>query len=260
MKPWFNALKLPKMRVAGLLGCSRFLIRRPLLKVPSLLIQLVVVGFTFTVLSGEHDRSQNGGTITNASLLSVIRTIDDRHPAYIQWSDRGSVISLTVPPHYCDDATLSILPELHALQELFLFGGDPAHIVTSNGVSALTTLTNLSRLQLACFWDLRAGVISEVSRFKSLRRLMLLAADAPAEEYGCLTNLTQLEAVRITYAPRFGDRQLAYLTNLTHLGSVQLYKTAVTDSWRSILQQAPSLRSIEIGPSGKDSLRRGDEK
>lgn len=71
----------------------------------------------------------------------------------------------------------------------------------------------------------------------------------PASEYNSITNLQDLVELHVAYCTNFTDQQLALITNLPNLRSIELRADALSSQATNILSGMGTLTNVVIKPS-----------
>jgi len=175
-------------------------------------------------------------------LLAAIQS--EGVPQYLVRNSRGDAVSVTLHGDLATDENLSVLSRMPSIEHVSVQG--EGRRITAGGIATLGRLPAVRSLTLACGGTLQEGVLLEVCRLRSLRRLELVAACPPRDEYRALTNLTNLLELRVGRCQNFGVAELHGVTNLTGLMTLDLEWDGFTLQQTNVLARLPNLTNIVI--------------
>jgi hypothetical protein len=73
-------------------------------------------------------------------------------------------------------------------------------------------------------------------------------------EYSSLTNMQQLQELRIVEAPHFGDKEALYLPKIPNLKRLTLAETSVSDSWLQVARASKTLTNVTVRARDRNEL------
>ncbi|HZQ47252.1 MAG TPA: hypothetical protein VFC07_09600 [Verrucomicrobiae bacterium] len=212
-------------------------------------ILAIVQAGTMAVLMVASASCQNSQTPgTNAQAKAFLDQLELKSPPYWQSDTKGNLIKVWLSWKEANDTNLALLSTVGSIQELGMrpqrhgLGG-----LTREGFSSLKQLTNLTKLNVGCIFEMPPGMFEEICQLKGLRSLTLYGAFPPKKaEYENLKRLTNLEELRMSYCANFGGQELGWLTNLTHLKSLELPVYSGSKADTNVLSCLKNLTNLDV--------------
>jgi hypothetical protein len=192
--------------------------------------------------------SPSAGRFDPTDVDVLIRRIEAEHPEDIGRDVSGDVTSVVLRQGWASNSNLVLISTIGSVRSV---GLEPTRKAepTQEGIAALSGLTNLVDLQLACSWTLQEGVFRAACNLKHLRQLSLSAACPPTAEYNYITNLHSLTQLKVFYCTNFADEQLALVTNLPNLTRLELRGDAFSNQASNMISGMKSLTNVVIKPT-----------
>lgn len=211
-------------------------------------VSRLCVVFAVIALQALLADAQTGGFPRPAvSAEELVGRLEVAHPEDLGKDPDGRVISVLLRQGWASDQHLALVSSVGSIQSIALeptFRVRPSRV----GIAALSRLTNLSSLNLACSGYLPEDVFRTACSLKQLQRLSLVAAYPPVAEYNCITNLTNLTQLRITHCTNFADAQVTLLTNLVKLRILELAADGISDQGTNVLSSMAKLTNVIFKP------------
>lgn len=216
-------------------------------------VLLAVLGITFLVRGAPAaDPSQNTIALpTEAQILAFVKAAEADKVAEVVHDSRGEISSVTLRRGNATDQGLVYASRLRSLRSLTIHGRLLPTDYKEHTAACLRNLTNLVTLKVLCTGPLQPGFFRELCTLRNLRELQLTDAPPPRDEYSYMTGLMRLEKLGIASCTNFGNKELAGVTNLPNLRSLQLVGNAVTQDGTNVLGGMKRLTDVVfIGSDG----------
>jgi len=186
--------------------------------------------------------------ITVSNVTALLQRVQAANPFDLETNSTGRILSVTLRQDLATDDTLTLITNLGSLRRLVIMPNRRGNL-TTRGISALSSLTNLVSLHLSCSGNLPEGVFREICNLTQIRCLALYGARPPESEYSGITNLQNLVQLNVTYCTNFGDRQLSLITNLPNLRSIEVWADALSAHATNLLARMNTLTNIATKPN-----------
>ena len=223
-------------------------------------ILFVIALVIATKLTAQESNRRVDVPLVITNVVQLVKELQASHPKDLLKDSAGRVYQVTLCSRWANDHNLKLLGNLDSLRGLMIvsgnyeggatndFGGHDFEILTEQGFAALGRNTNLISLDLHCAVHLPKNIFREVCSLIQLSELRVVASPPPAAEYSCITNLQNLEVLRLAWCPNFTDQELSYITNLTKLKSLTLQFNGLSKGPTNILRDMPSLTNVVFMP------------
>jgi hypothetical protein len=202
-------------------------------------------------LSAQQAGPAVGASIAATNLAMLLHLIEAAHAEDIERDRLGKLGFVRLRQGWANDRNVTLVSAADSLRRLTL---EPTHAVqpTQIGIAALTNLSNLVTLHVACSGPMEDGVFRAICNLNHLRTLRLTAAyPLRPSEYNSITNLQDLAELHVTYCTNFGDTQLALITNLPRLRSLELRADALSRQATNLLSGMRALTNVVVKPTGR---------
>ena len=211
--------------------------------------QIPVIVLTFVLLI-QHVTNGEGGTNGEYRAgMEIVSRISHEYPGIVSNNTSGLVVSLDIPSRYADDKSLRLISKIESIRNLKLFGKIGSGIAptfTSQGISYLRNMRNLTNLGFACFspMELPPEIMRNAANITQLQKVILYHAQPPAEEYHFITNMINLKSLEVIDCTKFGDEELWFVSNLPSLTGLTLIYTGVSSSGSNALNSMASITNF----------------
>jgi hypothetical protein len=210
-------------------------------------VLLAVVASLPRTVSGEGGPAA-GAPVVPANVGALLQELRAANPEDVERDSAGNVVSVALRQGWASDHNLTLLSTVDTLHRLVLVPSRRVEL-TEHGLTSLARLTNLVSLYLNCSGALRADVFRAACGLKRLRCLGLYGACPPVGEYNSITNLQDLAELHVAYCTNFTDQQLALVTNLPNLRTIELKADGLSGQATNIASRMRTLTNIVIKPS-----------
>jgi len=201
--------------------------------------------------------SQSNDNEYTAALKLLDQMAADEDNAQLTRDSGGALTELHISHKFKTDQSFRLISQIRSITNLVIAWSNVPETLTPTGIGYLGGMSNLANLRFVCHAKgLSPGILESVSRLSKLRELWLYYADAPAEDYAFLKNMTNLTSLKLDACRHFGNQELQVVTNLTSLTNFVLRYTQVTESGTNILRHLPSLTHVEFVPSATIPAKR----
>jgi len=178
-------------------------------------------------------RSVNSHTQTSSKFATIAVT-------------NGVTYQIGLKGELLTDLTLGLISQMPTIRDLVFQGGTMQDKISADGISQLSALTNLDSLHIGCFGKMKPGLFAEICKLKQLRSLALDISMPPPVEYAYITNLDNLEVLKVNGCTNFNNDAAYAITNLTKLKTLTLRFDGVSSNVKSSFQLMTNLTLIDI--------------